>query len=87
MILVLLVSYYLHYLLLIDYLENYKQVTTEYTLEILAYLNDEYLLNNEQKILLEEFYELNDKKELYECIDEFQSRNRRFGGLENKNVK
>ena len=27
------------------------------------------------------------KKELYECIDEFQSRNRRFGGLENKNVK
>lgn len=27
------------------------------------------------------------KKELYLCIDEFQSRNRRFGGLENKNVK
>ena len=27
------------------------------------------------------------KKELYTCIKEFQSRNRRFGGLENKNVK
>ena len=27
------------------------------------------------------------KKELYLCIDEFQNRNRRFGGLENKNVK
>lgn len=27
------------------------------------------------------------KKELYLCIDEFQGRNRRFGGLENKNVK
>ena len=27
------------------------------------------------------------KKELYSCIEEFQSRNRRFGGLENKNVK
>lgn len=27
------------------------------------------------------------KRELYTCIKEFQSRNRRFGGLENKNVK
>ena len=27
------------------------------------------------------------KKELYLCIEEFQNRNRRFGGLENKNVK
>ena len=27
------------------------------------------------------------KRELYECIDLFQSRNRRFGGLENKNAE
>ena len=27
------------------------------------------------------------RKELFSCIDVYQSRNRRFGGLENKNVK
>ena len=42
-------------------LEN--QNLSEYTIEILAYINNEYLLDDEQKKLMEEIFELNDKKE------------------------
>ena len=42
-------------------LEN--QNLSEYTLEILAYINNEFLLNDEQKKVMEEIFELNDKKE------------------------
>lgn len=42
-------------------LEN--QSLSEYTLEILAYINNEFLLNDEQKKVMEEIFELNDKKE------------------------
>lgn len=42
-------------------LEN--QNLSEYTLEILAYINNEYLLSDEQKKVMENIFELNDQKE------------------------
>ena len=42
--------------------ELQEQSLNEYTLAILAYINTEYLLNDEQKELMNSLYEKNDKK-------------------------
>ncbi len=47
-------------------LEN--QNLSEYTLEILAYINNEYLLSDEQKKVMEDIFELNNKKERKDVV-------------------
>ena len=62
---------------------------------ILSYINLEYLLNNEKRKLMEEIYEMNEKKleekksELYKTEELFKSKNAPKNGeaqIEDKNV-
>lgn len=72
-----------------DYNKEFEnQNFSEYTLEILAYINGEYLLNNEQKKIMEQFYELNEEKE--KLIDNNIERNinkKEINVFENRQVK
>ena len=64
-----------------DSKELNEQELHEYTLPILAYINSEFLLNEEQKAYMEKVYQDNDKKmeeelrKKYNTDDLFQNRN------------
>ena len=79
----------------IDSFENYLYTSEFGPIDLMIRTSGEQRLSNflPWQLAYSEFIFTNcywpdfNKKVLYECIDEFQSRNRRFGGLENKNVK
>lgn len=73
-----------------DYNKEFEnQNFSEYTLEILAYINGEYLLNNEQKKVMEQFYELNEEKEklIYNNNIENSTNTKEINVFETRKVK
>ena len=71
--------------------ELQDQNLSEYTLPILAYINTDYLLNDEQKEYMNSLYEKNDKKlenelhEIYNPEDIFK--NKKQQEFENENIE
>ena len=79
----------------IDSFENYLYTSEFGPIDLMIRTSGEQRLSNflpwqlaySEFIFTDCYWPDFNKKELYTCIDMFQNRNRRFGGLENKNVK